>query len=269
MKKFGFLLLAAALALLAIPFTAARAADAPVTVALGGQNNSGETGTATIEAVGPNDIKVTISLTPAMGAPEPAHIHKGTCANLDPTPAYPLNDVVNGKSETTLMISLDDLATGQYAINVHKSAQEIGTYVACGDIHVMAAGSSGAMAGETPTADAMGGDQAMTGETPTPDAMMGKTPTPDAMGGDHAMMGETPTPESMAGGDMGGQPDMSGSGGTSGDNMSGGNASGGTANPKPQMPTTGSGDAPYLPIGIALFGLLLAGAGLRLVRRRA
>ena len=226
MKKFGFLLLAAALALLAMPFTAARAADAPVTVTLGAQNNSGETGTATIEAVGPNDIKVTIRLAPAMGAPEPAHIHKGTCANLDPTPAYPLNDVVNGTSETTLMISLDDLAVGQYAINVHKSAQEIGTYVACGDIHVMAGGSGGAMAGETPT--------------------------PDAMGGDHPMMGETPTPESMAGG-----------------NMPGGNVSGGTAPPKPQMPATGSGDGLYLPIGIALAGLLLAGAGLRLVRRRA
>jgi plastocyanin len=37
-------------------------------------------------------------------------------------------------SETTVDATLESLADGNHAINVHKSATEIGTYVACGDI---------------------------------------------------------------------------------------------------------------------------------------
>jgi hypothetical protein len=65
------------------------------------------------------------------------HIHKGTCANLDPKPTYPLSPVVNGKSETTVNASLDSLEKGGYAINGHKSAQEAKTYVFCGPISSM------------------------------------------------------------------------------------------------------------------------------------
>lgn len=66
--------------------------------------------------------------------PQPAHIHEGTCADLNPQPAFPLQDVVNGSSETDVNISLDDLTISSYAVNVHKSAEEVDTYVACGDI---------------------------------------------------------------------------------------------------------------------------------------
>jgi hypothetical protein len=45
-----------------------------------------------------------------------------------------LNDVTNGKSDTTVNASLASLMNGNSAINVHKSAAEIQTYVACGDI---------------------------------------------------------------------------------------------------------------------------------------
>ena len=31
-------------------------------------------------------------------------------------------------------MSLDDLLAGDYAINVHESAENIGEYIACGDI---------------------------------------------------------------------------------------------------------------------------------------
>jgi len=65
------------------------------------------------------------------------HIHKGTCDKLDPKPAYPLSPVVNGKSETTVNASLDSLEKGGYAINGHKSAQEVSTYVFCGPIGSM------------------------------------------------------------------------------------------------------------------------------------
>ncbi|HVL26105.1 MAG TPA: hypothetical protein VM450_18575 [Thermomicrobiales bacterium] len=78
--------------------------------------------------------------SPMAGAAHPSHIHKGTCAELDPNPAYPLNDVTQigdgavASSTTTVDVSLDDLLASPYAINVHKSAEDISTYVACGDL---------------------------------------------------------------------------------------------------------------------------------------
>jgi hypothetical protein len=160
MKKFGFLFFVLMLALIAIPSAGTRAADDTITVQLNAQNGSGEDGTATIQAVGANDIKVTINLKNGTAAPQPAHIHTGTCANLDPTPKYPLTNVVNGTSETTLMIGMADLETGHFAINVHKSAAEVATYVSCGDIMAMSmGGSSGTMSGGSTMPATGNGDQ--------------------------------------------------------------------------------------------------------------
>jgi len=92
--------------------------------------------------------------TPAAGGTgddHPAHIHVGTCDNLDPNPTYPLTDVTlppnaagaaTGdaaaipveRSDTTVDAALDKLQSGGYAINVHKSAADIGTYIACGNL---------------------------------------------------------------------------------------------------------------------------------------
>ena len=108
-----------------------------VTVALAQQNGSGESGTATLTKMG-SQTKVVIDLKgtsdTAVAIAQPAHIHKGSCAKLDPTPAYSLTSVESGKSSTTVDAKLDDLQKGAYAINVHKSAADIKTYVACGDI---------------------------------------------------------------------------------------------------------------------------------------
>ena len=43
-------------------------------------------------------------------------------------------DVVLGKSNTVIDASLDELVATPMAINVHESAQNLGKYVACGDI---------------------------------------------------------------------------------------------------------------------------------------
>jgi hypothetical protein len=105
-----------------------------VTVKLDEQNDSGESGTATLTAEG-SSTKVVLELeNPASPDPQPAHIHPGTCAELDPTPAYPLTNVQDGKSETTVNVALDELKGGEFAINVHKSEPEIETYVSCGNI---------------------------------------------------------------------------------------------------------------------------------------
>ena len=102
------------------------------------QNNSGESGTATLTKAGDNQTKVVLEVKGApSGGPQPVHIHKGTCDKLDPKPTYPLSPLVNGKSETTVNASLDSLEKGGYAINGHKSPQEVSTYVFCGTIGSM------------------------------------------------------------------------------------------------------------------------------------
>jgi hypothetical protein len=127
----GFLSLVALLALVAAA-SPAPAADS-ITVKLGPQNSSGESGTATLTKAGDKQTKVVLSVQGGPPDAQPTHIHKGTCSKLDPKPAYPLSPVVGGKSETVVNASLDDLAK-DHAINGHKSAQDLKTYVFCGDI---------------------------------------------------------------------------------------------------------------------------------------
>jgi len=90
--------------------------------------------------------------TPATAAAHPAHIHSGTCDTLGDV-VFPLNDVavadtaatpaatpaavesvIATESATTVEVALDDVLAAEHAINVHLSADEIGTYIACGDI---------------------------------------------------------------------------------------------------------------------------------------
>jgi Cu/Zn superoxide dismutase len=120
--------------LLSVLLLGAASAAQAVTVPMHAQNGSGEDGTATLTQVGPN-VLVTLSITKAPPNPQPAHIHQGTCAKLNPAPKYPLSNVAAGKSTTTLKnMKLSSLQTGAYAINVHKSTTDIATYVSCGDI---------------------------------------------------------------------------------------------------------------------------------------
>ena len=106
-----------------------------VSVRMNPQNKSGESGTARLTAEGADKTRVVISLKGApKGTAQPAHIHDGGCAKLDPKPKQGLENVVNGKSTTVVPVSLDELTSGKLAINVHKSADDINTYVSCGDI---------------------------------------------------------------------------------------------------------------------------------------
>jgi len=109
-------------------------AAGPVTVQLTPQSNSGESGTATLSEQG-TKTKVVLAVTgqPA-GVAQPVHIHKGTCAQLDPKPAYGLTTLTKGKSETTVDVPMTSLQAGGFAINGHKSAQDVKTYVFCGNI---------------------------------------------------------------------------------------------------------------------------------------
>jgi CHRD domain-containing protein len=114
-----------------------------VTVRIGAQNKSGESGTARLTPEG-DQTKVEITLKGApKGTPQPAHIHEGSCAKLDPKPKYGLESLVDGKSTTTVPQSIQTLTAGNLAINVHKSKEDLKTYVACGDIKAGGAKKSG------------------------------------------------------------------------------------------------------------------------------
>ena len=77
-------------------------------------------------------VFVSVEPGPA-GVPQPIHIHEGTCGNLGAV-VHPLPDIAGGKTAPVLDVSLAELRTGNFAINAHRSAEEIGVYVACGDI---------------------------------------------------------------------------------------------------------------------------------------
>jgi Cu/Zn superoxide dismutase len=128
----GFVLVMAGM--LGVTVTGPAEAAGPVTVQLTPQSNSGESGTATLSEQGPKTkVVVAVNGQPA-GVPQPLHIHKGTCVQLDPKPAYGLATLTNGKSETTVDVPLATLQAGGFAINGHKSAQDVKTYVLCGNI---------------------------------------------------------------------------------------------------------------------------------------
>src|SRR6185503_18476956 len=109
----------------------ALAQEKAVTVRIHAQNKSGEAGTARLTPEG-DQTKVEISLKGADKAgSQPAHIHDGSCKKLDPKPKYGLSNIESGKSTTTVPVKLDELTGGNLAINVHKSAADLKTYVAC------------------------------------------------------------------------------------------------------------------------------------------
>jgi hypothetical protein len=116
-----------------------------MTVKMAAQNKSGETGTAKLTAEGADKTRVEISLKGGpKGVDQPAHIHEGSCAKLDPKPKQGLENVVDGKSSTVVPMSIGDLSKGGLAINVHKSKEDIKTYVSCGDIKGGASAKKGA-----------------------------------------------------------------------------------------------------------------------------
>jgi len=77
---------------------------------------------------------------------QPIHIHNGTCATLGSV-RFPLTNLTSGRSVSTVNATLASLQTGAFAINAHKSAQEVSVCTSCGNIP----GSGGA---PTPTATA-------------------------------------------------------------------------------------------------------------------
>lgn len=132
-------------------------------------NDSGLSGTATLYEAGDKtivdlDVKNT-------GNDQPAHIHAGTCGNLEPEPAFDLTDLhADGKSRTVIDTPLEGLLNGQFAIDIHLSPTELGTLSACANIVGTPTVPDG-----SPTPDS--GTQAAT-VTPVPTGEGGNTTNP-------------------------------------------------------------------------------------------
>ncbi|MDE2482922.1 MAG: hypothetical protein KGN02_12135 [bacterium] len=127
--------LAAAAALVATLGTVAVAATPKtLTIKMAALNGSGENGTATLTQES-DGVLVVVNLKNAPKDAQPTHIHIGTCGNINKAPEYALQNTVGGKGTSTVKgVKLSDLLMGHYAINVHKSTTDLGTYASCGNI---------------------------------------------------------------------------------------------------------------------------------------
>lgn len=116
-------------------------------------------GTALAGAIGLGGGIGVLAQDPPMPEAHPAHIHVGTCAELDPNPVAPLNNLLPvgvdpEAEEPEALETLGSLTAGpvstsqsedvefewetmlgsSHAIAVHESETNIQNYIACGDI---------------------------------------------------------------------------------------------------------------------------------------
>lgn len=108
--------------------------DTPrVTIEFTELNDSGVSGTATLYASG-NATIVTLDLD-GTGEDHPAHIHRGACDDIEPEPEYNLQNVGEaGTSTSQVDVPLDQLIDGDYVIDLHLAANQLGTLIVCGEI---------------------------------------------------------------------------------------------------------------------------------------
>jgi hypothetical protein len=108
-----------------------QAQGATRTLAFRTLNDSGVTGTVTLTELAAARTQVVIAVDPAGNPDMPAHIHPGTCDALVPQPRYALASVVDGASTTEVPAGFAELLTGDVAVNLHKSNDELEVYTAC------------------------------------------------------------------------------------------------------------------------------------------
>lgn len=105
-----------------------------LTIVMKAENGSKENGTAVITP-SKDGVNVVVMLDHAKNLSQPTHIHVGTCDNINKAPEYALSNSTNGISKTDVKgVTIAQLLAGKFAINVHKSAADLATYVSCGNI---------------------------------------------------------------------------------------------------------------------------------------
>lgn len=140
----------------------ASAQEDEITIPIEELNGSGVSGDATLTDNGDGTTTIDVLVDGASGD-HPIHLHSGTCAELGDVVVALTNVDADGSSVTDIPVPLStiqDPEVGPHAINIHLSADEIATYVACGDV---------------PLLDAAGGTTTDTTTTTTPATGIGST----------------------------------------------------------------------------------------------
>jgi plastocyanin len=108
-------------------------AEASVIIPLDALDGSGQSGVAILLDKG-STTEVVIDIgSGAADVPQPIHIHAGTCDALGDV-AHALTNVVEGRSMTVIDDSISNVMRDGFAVNLHKSGDEIAVYTACGEI---------------------------------------------------------------------------------------------------------------------------------------
>ncbi len=146
MRRACILALSLALGVLAASAAPALAQWAPFTLAVAALGGSNLSGSATLAPLEDGRTRIEVQL-PASGGDHPMHVHDGPCAEVDPVPWYALSDVQRGTSGTDVSLTVADLTQTHKSILVHRSAQDLDTYVACTDIVLPAVAAGGTAPG--------------------------------------------------------------------------------------------------------------------------
>ncbi len=134
MKTIGLLICLALL--LALQGAGLAAAQDSTTVRLEAQNKSGIDGTAMLKDNGNGTTTISIKLNNTRAnSMHPGHLHEGTCKGTIPTIRYPLEDVMDGKSETTVKAPLERLLSEELYINLHPSHEKLYPVITCGGLN--------------------------------------------------------------------------------------------------------------------------------------
>jgi hypothetical protein len=104
-----------------------------LTLELVEQNGSRQEGTATLTPNGDGGTTVAIELSNPPDVPQPSHIHSGTCDDIGDV-VVPLENLVAGRSETDVDMSVEDLRDEPLIVHAHKSEAEFDVSVACSAI---------------------------------------------------------------------------------------------------------------------------------------
>jgi hypothetical protein len=110
----------------------ATASDSGLTLTLSEQDGSGQSGTATLTPDGER-TRIVVELSNPPAVPQPSHVHSGTCDDIGAVVA-PLESVEDGRAETVVSKSLDELRSGGLIVHAHKSEAESKVSVACAEI---------------------------------------------------------------------------------------------------------------------------------------
>lgn len=112
-----------------------------LTLELAAQNGSGQSGTAQLTADG-EKTRIVVELANSPDVAQPSHVHEGTCDEIGDVIA-PLENVVDGRAESVVDMSLAELQRGGLIVHAHKSEAEYDTSVACAEIPATDASGSG------------------------------------------------------------------------------------------------------------------------------